>query len=359
MARQYIPMTKSARDSLIAICILWVLVGTVVFLRLLGRYRGVGIGADDILSVIAFALATSTIGLNAAVFVSGVGYNLDSDIPEYPKLLGNIEYIMQITFTFTLLYLWALAALKLSQLCFYWRAFSVRLKNWILAVGVIVIAWGLSFTFVFIFLCKPIKQQWTLERIGHCVDQILVLKCIIMTNVVTDLFIVILPVRTVWHLQMRRTEKIAVLTCFALGLGCCIIGIVRFWQIFVIDLIGNLTGTSLTTFMLCTVELMLAGLCINIPMLRPFYLRIREKYQSSRTDSTNGKTSGYKGSQSGRRAFNPNKPGHYTAWIELDETHVEKDHESNSNDDSSQVQLTRESLTHGIHVSKDFAITQS
>jgi hypothetical protein len=49
--------------------------------------------------------------------------------------------------------------------------------------------------------------------------------------------------------------------------SCVVIGIVRFWQIFVIDLIGSLTGTSLTTFMLVTIELMLAGLCINIPML--------------------------------------------------------------------------------------------
>jgi hypothetical protein len=31
--------------------------------------------------------------------------------------------------------------------------------------------------------------------------------------------------------------------------------------------------------MLCTVELMLAGLCINIPMLRPFYVRLRAKYK--------------------------------------------------------------------------------
>lgn len=46
-------MTASARDSLIAICVLWVLVTVVVFLRLLGRHRGFGIGADDILSVVA------------------------------------------------------------------------------------------------------------------------------------------------------------------------------------------------------------------------------------------------------------------------------------------------------------------
>jgi hypothetical protein len=118
-----------------------------------------------------------------------------------------------------LIYLWALAALKLSQLCFYWRAFSFKLVKWIYLVGAIVISWGLAFTFVFIFHCDPVQQQWSLERIGHCVDQILVLKCIIITNVVTDLFIFILPIRTVLDLQMRKTEKFAVISCFALGLG--------------------------------------------------------------------------------------------------------------------------------------------
>ena len=54
MAREYIPMTGSARDSVIAIACLWVLFGVVVFFRLLGRIRGVGIGADDILALIAF-----------------------------------------------------------------------------------------------------------------------------------------------------------------------------------------------------------------------------------------------------------------------------------------------------------------
>lgn len=118
-----------------------------------------------------------------------------------------------------MVYLWSLAALKLSQLFFYLRAFEVQLRNWIFLVGAIVIVWALVFTFTFIFLCDPIEQQWSLQRIGHCMDQILVLKCIIMTNVVTDLFIFILPIWTVWHLQMRKTEKMAVIACFALGLA--------------------------------------------------------------------------------------------------------------------------------------------
>lgn len=121
------------------------------------------------------------------------------------------------TFAFTLVYLWTLAALKGSQLFLYLRVFSVHLRNWIYAGLAIIVVWALIFTFVFIFLCNPVQQQWSLERIGHCMDQILVLKSLIMTNILTDLFIFVLPIRSVWKLQMRKTEKLAVISCFALG----------------------------------------------------------------------------------------------------------------------------------------------
>lgn len=124
---------------------------------------------------------------------------------------------LQMTFTFTLIYLWTLACLKLSQLYLYWRVFSTHLRLWIFAGAAIVITWAIIFTFIFIFLCTPIQQQWSLMRIGHCMDQIFVLKSLIMTNILTDVFIFVLPIRSVWKLNMRKTEKLAVISCFALG----------------------------------------------------------------------------------------------------------------------------------------------
>jgi hypothetical protein len=194
--------------------------------------------------------------------------------------------------------------------------------------------------------CSPCKQQWSLERLGHCIDQILVLKSLILTNIFTDVFIFVLPIRSVWKLQMRKTEKVAVISCFALGAAyvsrlanapflsclqqhltthrCVIVGIARFWLIFVIDLIGNLTGTSLTTFMLCSIELMLAGLCVNIPMLRPFYLRWRTNHKMSQGGSQafNQGTGPFKSIRSdpladGQEPCNGHAPAHHTAWIEL------------------------------------------
>ena len=181
-----------------------------------------------------------------------------------------------------------------------------------------------------------------MERVGHCIDQILVLKWTIMTNVITDLIIFPMPIPTVWRLNMRLTERIAVISCFVLGLAyattscfpymtigetdiltvfscsrCCIIGCVRFWQISSVNLIGNLTGTSLTSFVFCTVELMLAGLCINIPMLQSFYQRYRAKYKSSQSSGIPSQVSSSQ-PQEGQQApsLQPNR-GDYSAWIEL------------------------------------------
>lgn len=50
---EYIPMTRSARDSLVAIAVLWVVFAITVVFRFVGRIRGIGLGLDDILSAVA------------------------------------------------------------------------------------------------------------------------------------------------------------------------------------------------------------------------------------------------------------------------------------------------------------------
>lgn len=49
----YVPMTDQARDALIAVPVLWVAFAIVVGFRLVGRYKGAGIGVDDVLSLVA------------------------------------------------------------------------------------------------------------------------------------------------------------------------------------------------------------------------------------------------------------------------------------------------------------------
>ncbi|QDS70014.1 hypothetical protein FKW77_003597 [Venturia effusa] len=368
---EHIPMTGSARDSLIAISVLWAVFAVIVGFRLAGRIRGMGLGSDDILSVVALVLSGSTIGLNAVVFTIGVGVDFDDTAPVYPKLVHNLPVIMQITFAFTLVYIWCLAALKMSQLMLYLRVFAARLSKWAYGTSAIVVAWAVTFNFLFMFLCDPIQQQWTVERVGHCMDQILLLKCLIMTNLVTDLAIVILPIWSVWQLQMRRTEKFAVIACFGLGGACVFISLSRFIQLYTIDLVGNLTGTSLTTFMLCSLELILAGLCINIPMLRPFYIRLRAKYKNPSLGSGSG-LGDHKVSKSWQISEIHIRPEKDLTWLELvsrsrttvsqvekaDDLQDDKDQSIVTGEDaSSDRRFTSDQQQGGIHVRKDWTVS--
>jgi hypothetical protein len=142
---------------------------------------------------------------------------------------------------------------------------------------------------------------------------------------------------------------------------------------FAIDLIHNLTGTSLTTFLLCSIELMLAGLCINIPMLRPFYLRWRTKHKLSENSGSNNQ-SGFKSYRTDPLEVRPPGQRNHTAWIELVSRFVQynvmsnqwrlirqddKDMETCNNDDgSSERNLTAEEPS-VIHVSKNWSVAST
>lgn len=69
--------------------------------------------------------------------------------------------------------------------------------------------------------------------------------------------------------------------------------------------------------MLCSVELMLAGLSINIPMLRPFYIRFRAKYSKSSSADRSGSYNKASGSRQLQLGDGRVTPANYQAWIEL------------------------------------------
>lgn len=127
---------------------------------------------------------------------------------------------LQILFGFQLLYVNALAVIKASMLCFYARIFTnVGLRSCINIMLGIVVVWALSFSMAMVFACKPVAFQWNLQISGGgvCGDLIALYATLIVTNIITDLIIMGLPLYTIWHLKMRGVEKAGLTACFALG----------------------------------------------------------------------------------------------------------------------------------------------
>ncbi|KAK8140185.1 hypothetical protein PG984_000251 [Apiospora sp. TS-2023a] len=201
----------------------------------------------------------------------GQGYDLDPAKPEYTALLANLPKI-----------------LRMSVLCFYRRLFVngsewMQKATWVMMA--VVTAWFLSFALAMVFTCTPIRRQWIPTVEGHCINSINVYATLIITNILTDLVIIGLPVRAVWTLQMRKLEKAVLMCCFGLGLSVCAISVVRVNVIFNFEVQNNITGTVDQTFLLSVMECYIAIISISLRMLRPFYRRWRARHSSKLSDT--------------------------------------------------------------------------
>jgi hypothetical protein len=70
--------------------------------------------------------------------------------------------------------------------------------------------------FIKIFFCKPISAYWHRDR-GTCIDQQKAIMADSVISIVTDLWILILPVPMLWSLQMSAARKLRVVGILGAG----------------------------------------------------------------------------------------------------------------------------------------------
>ncbi|RYP60853.1 hypothetical protein DL769_007953 [Monosporascus sp. CRB-8-3] len=287
----YLPVLPFVKAQFIASIIVAILVLLVVGMRVVGRRLGPGLGWDD-----GLPLAISLLAAQGLTSPLGSGY----DQHEHPEVFPNFSYIVKVIFGMQYAYVVALAATKASVLCFYLRVFATasvaRASKWLLGFCVI---WALAFIFAPIFLCRPVSAQWT--RLGKCGDHIPLILSSIISNVVSDLVIMWLPMPSIWSLQARKTDKIGIMACFALGLACGVCCIVRLIYMAAANANEKFTAMLPTTLFLFVLEPNIAIICVSIPMLRPLYSMCRKRKGGSRLrEASNKRTTADGGGRSGR-----------------------------------------------------------
>ncbi|RMJ16191.1 hypothetical protein CDV36_004102 [Fusarium kuroshium] len=284
LPEQRMPVTTEVRIELIVNCIIVLIVLIVVTLRVIGRLWGPGLGLDDVLP-----MGIAMLVCQGVFTTTGSGHSLQ----EHPELLPNVPWILQVSFGMQPVYITLLALCKASMLCFFLRVFPTRFMQWSskIALG-FVVAWNIACVFASIFLCNPVSAQWTGQ--GKCGAYIPFIQSLIATNAVGDIIIMALPMHSLWHLQKRTVEKLAIMSCFGLGTACVVCAVFRFIYISTVDLTNNVTGTMPTTILLFILEPNLAILCVSIPMLRPFITMYKKRMGGSRLqESSYGQSSGF------------------------------------------------------------------
>lgn len=139
-------------------------------------------------------------------------------------LLERLSQLMCMQFQLVLvaavIYVLALAFAKLSLIILYHRIISTKpmYKFALYVVTAIVCGYSIAIVFALIFACSPIQKNWdaSITR-GHCIDRDGLYIATAVTNIITDLALIILPIPVVFTLQMPRIQKLGLLMLFVIG----------------------------------------------------------------------------------------------------------------------------------------------
>lgn len=84
------------------------------------------------------------------------------------------------------------------MLFFYRRIFeNANMLHWVNAVAVYSVVWGIAHFLANVFVCTPVSAQFdlTVAATGTCGDQIALFQSLIITNILGDIMIMVLPMR--------------------------------------------------------------------------------------------------------------------------------------------------------------------
>lgn len=113
-----------------------------------------------------------------------------------------------------------LGMVKLSILAFYYRIFIIPLfRRIVLATITFIGLWVLTITVVLALQCRPIRKFWNPAVPGTCFDLVAFSYFTNITNLVTDVWIFLLPVPLIIRLHISTSRKIGLCGVFMVGLG--------------------------------------------------------------------------------------------------------------------------------------------
>ena len=78
----------------------------------------------------------------------------------------------------------------------------------------------LSTIIIKIWECSPRAKIWDKSIEGTCINVAALLDTDGACNTLSDILIILVPVKALWKLQMKRSRKIGVVLLFTVGLMC-------------------------------------------------------------------------------------------------------------------------------------------
>ncbi|KAJ5756625.1 hypothetical protein N7533_006168 [Penicillium manginii] len=196
-----------------------------------------------------------------------LGLECDIRLPIFPP--ENTVIIVKMLIVYQIVYYNAMVLAKFTYLFFYLRIFvskEFRILTWI-CMGCAAAYWTGSILQIFL-ICRPFAKNWNPLLPGHCASQNVAFSTIGAFNLVTDIMIMLLPIRFIWKLQMSFGTKMALYGIFGLGIFISSITIIRIHVLTTVDF-QDLSYSMIWAAFWSVTEPALAISNSCAPMLRP------------------------------------------------------------------------------------------
>ncbi|GIK05409.1 hypothetical protein Aspvir_009518 [Aspergillus viridinutans] len=262
------PNQNLRRSIIIALYFAFILSTAAVVLRLVARkINGTRLYLDDYLIVVALLFKYGcSIGVTILLF-NGLGSHIDM-IPQ-----KNLEVYYQIGWSNSFVYTGCILFIKLSILTLYKRLFSVpRMIIFANAIAAFVILWALSIFLVGALMCLPVQKFWKPSIEGSCIDSAKFYYGQQIPNILTDLIILIMPLKVVWDLPISKTQRLLLSGVFMVGGLTLIFDIVRLVAMIEFTKAGpDITYNQIPVVVWTCIEAAVGITAACLPNLKPLF----------------------------------------------------------------------------------------
>ncbi|KAL4869884.1 hypothetical protein BDV12DRAFT_70431 [Aspergillus spectabilis] len=208
-------------------------------------------------------------------------------------------------------YVPALGLAKASLIILYYRIVGQqRIYRYTLYfIAAVVVGYSVAITFALIFACRPISKAWNGALEGTCIDQNGLYAATAVTNTVTDVALIVVPIPVVVSLHMPTVQKIGLFFMFVIGCATVITSIIRLVTLFPFLQDDDKTYRIAWTDLWINVEANFIIICACLPFLRHFLRRYAPKFIGEGSSAGARYFKNYHRGESTTRSWR-RKPGH-------------------------------------------------
>ncbi|RDL42410.1 uncharacterized protein BP5553_02389 [Venustampulla echinocandica] len=259
------PVDKGRQHQLVGITVACVSLGTIIIIaRVCTRLFIVrSLGKDDWAMVLGWA---ATVGYMCQILLLarwGIG------LPATENSMEDMVRMMKVTLAIQATYYFAVAFIKISIVLFYLRLVEAqtvvrRLCHGTIALLAVFLGICLTGTLA---QCVPMEKQWDFIGAvpGKCINTTAFFYSTSAFNIITDIWIICLPIRVLSKIHRPQREKIILFVVFGMGVLACVASIVRLYSIRVFTLSQDPFYDGGPVNIWSMVEINVAIVCASVP----------------------------------------------------------------------------------------------